>query len=486
MKQIEDILENIQYPCDSDCLSDILNDITPFITHICRKYIANQSDVDDAVQETVIKYVYNLSTIRTNHSAWLARTARNTSISINKHQRSQRIRRENSATVKEHEIPWDALYYRLDQALLRISNEHRQYIIQYHMNKVPLFEIAQNTHISQSTASRRLASAHHALRNAFKDMNLDTYDDLCNAHLFVTSLTNYAPQNFRPHKTFNFEQDLADTENSPLIRIGTFISRQSYLVPGRFGFTLPMSFQIGNLRHFEHPNVRIVGLIEPGTIDYGPIESTLRNYSFNAGYMNATDTEALKTLDVITLGLSFSASPSVVNAITEAVESGVGLLNEGYFGCAFPGMNDPKIRRLSLMKTLYGVYHTHPNICHLHTKNIVKQSHNILPGLSMGTEIELSGCAPVFTPTPKAKVLIESVASVLPNATRRYAVCPAPMTKPVLLTGKVGKGRVIVNTSYDFHSIGKHKKYRGDFKYNMLKYLAEPRLKRRIDIKCEQ
>ncbi|QQE11602.1 sigma-70 family RNA polymerase sigma factor [Planctomycetota bacterium] len=482
MDSLEAKLCNNQMMC-SDMLSDILHEITPYVTAICRKYIENKSDAEDAAQETLVKYVNHYQNIHSNHSAWLARTARNTAISINRHQQSQRLRRQNSATIEEHTIPWDALYYRLDQALLSINEECRDYIIQHHINNLPLIEIARQRQISKSTASRRLASAHQALRNYFKDINLETYDDICNDFLFVSAITNYTPQHTVTPNTFENDPQYSDDLNAPPIRIGVFLSHKSFFTTNRFGNHSLMRFQIVNLRNFEHPNVRIVGLIEPGSIDYGPIESTLREYSFNAGYMNATDVDALKTLDVITLGHNCATTPSVINAVDEAVKSGVGLLNEGNAGLHYPGMHDPQLCDFLLAQKYCGYYHTHTHKCHHLIDCVVKESHDIIPGLSAGTNLDVPGCGPIFIPKPNATVLIEDAKPVLPSNKKNAAPHPTPVRKPVLVVGNHGKGRIIVNTAFFFSSIGSHKQYRGDFIFNMLNYLAEPRIEQRMQMK---
>ncbi|QQE11603.1 sigma-70 family RNA polymerase sigma factor [Planctomycetota bacterium] len=475
-EQFQKLVELFVQTRDENIFADIVQQVTPYISSICRKYVEDKSDTDDAVQETLIKFVNNLTDIHSNHLAWLARTARNTAISINRHQQSQRLRRENRATTVEHDIPWDALYFRLDKALLQIHDEYREYIVQHHINNTPLFEIAREKQISKSTASRRLAAAHQSLRNAFKDMDLETFEDLCNDHLFVTAITNYVPQHSKQHQTFNVDSVTATKDDIKPIRIGIFLSHQSYLARTRLGAQLPMPFQIYNMKNFEHPNVRIVGLIEPGTIDYGPIESTLRDHSFNAGYMNAANPESLKSLDVITLGYNFIITPPVIRAITEAVESGVGLLNEGNIGGSLPGLWDQRLQNLMLSNAYIGYYHTHPYICHIPVKSIVRHSHNIIDSLAPGTELDIPGCGPIFIPKPEAKVLIENIQPVYPTVNKQHTACPSPIRKPILLTGQVGRGRVIVNTSFDFRSIGDHQKYRGDFILKMINYLAEPRI----------
>ncbi|QDU33513.1 ECF RNA polymerase sigma factor SigW [Poriferisphaera corsica] len=481
-ERLQELINRYIHAMDENTFAELVNEVTPFIYSVCRKYAQDNSDTDDAVQEVLIKFANNILNINNNHLAWLARTARNTTISINRHQQSQRLRREARATLPEYTIPWESLYYRLDQALNNLTQEHQFYIIQHHFQHTPLYEIANTMHISRATASRRLAAAQHQLRTTFIDLGLDTFEDLCNDHLFVTAIANYTPQHTPVPNSFEIESLTAHNNQSTPLRIGVFISHQSFFKKNRNGNHSLMRFQIVNLRSFEHPNVRIVGLIEPRTIEYGPIESTLREYAFNAGYMDATDTEALKTLDVITLGYNSVLATSVIDAIHEAVKSGVGLLNEGHAGVIFPGLHHPKIQQLLLSDTYLGYHHTHPYRCHIPTQSCVKHSHKIIPGLSKGTELPIPGCGPVFIPKANAKILIEDIQPVRPSPASQYVEHPTPIKKPVLLTGHLGSGRIIINTSFYFHSIGEHPKFRGgnnNFIRQMLNWLAEPRIKQK-------
>ncbi|QDU33512.1 RNA polymerase sigma factor SigZ [Poriferisphaera corsica] len=480
-ERLQELVNRYIQTLDENTFADLVSEVTPYITSICRKYIEDSADTDDAIQETLIKFANHLQNIHSNHLAWLARTARNTAISINRHQQSQRLRRETKATLPEHTIPWESLYYRLDHALNQISKEYQSYIIHHHIQHKPLYQIAEQKQISKSTASRRLADAQYALRSTFKEMQLDTYDDLCNDHLFVSAVLNYTPEHVAPTNThlLPMSPHKRDRTLKP-IRIGIFISQQSHMLRSKHGTRLHFAFQLINMGRITHPNLHIVGLIEPGSIDYGPVEASLREFSFNAGYMDATNAEALKTLDVITLGYNFAISPTIIRAITEAVESGVGLLNEGHCGGAIPGHHHHSLQNLMLAQSYLGYHHVHPNICHIPLKSTVLKRHPIIQGLAPGDSLSIPGCGPVFIPKPETTILLQNDQAVLPTSHHYRIACPKPTRKPILVVGNIGSGRVIVNTSFFFDSIGSHKSMQGDFTLNMLNYLAEPRLNQKL------
>jgi hypothetical protein len=131
----------------------------------------------------------------------------------------------------------------------------------------------------------------------------------------------------------------------------------------------------------------------------------------------------------------------VLEAITEAVSSGVGLYNEGWVATSVPGINHPKVRRLYLADQV-GRYHT-PGSHHLPVSATVLKRHPVIKSLRPGDKFEVTGCGRVFTPRPDAgTVLAEKDQPVvsLPIS----APVMGPMKMPAITVGHLGKGRVVV------------------------------------------
>src|SRR5262249_16869051 len=148
-------------------------------------------------------------------------------------------------------------------------------------------------------------------------------------------------------------------------------------------------------------------IIEPGTDSKGIIEGALRDYGLVGGLIEATDLPALRSLDVILLGILYRTSGAMMRAIRDAVaEGGVGLLNEFWTGSgAGESCGDPAVRDLMLAAGPLYEYHT-PGKCGTFQPARVLRDHAIIAHLSAGTRLQVRGCGPAYEPRPQAVCLI--------------------------------------------------------------------------------
>jgi len=237
--------------------------------------------------------------------------------------------------------------------------------------------------------------------------------------------------------------------------------------------------QLQPTKHFQNPRYQLIALLEPGTEEYGYIDRGLRDHGITSGSIDVTDADALKTLDIIVAGHAYAVTTRVLDAITQAVESGVGLFHEGSIGSVFPGKSDPKVCRLLLTDRM-SFYHT-PGEHHLPLAATVVATHPILAGVPIGSELQVAGCAPVFVPTdPSAKVLMYHDDPITPQ---NPATPDMPefygLRCPCLMVGKIGQGRVALVAIRWPEPVQALPGLRGNFIHNVFDWLAEERIAER-------
>ncbi|QQE11604.1 sigma-70 family RNA polymerase sigma factor [Planctomycetota bacterium] len=472
MPLLESTFTHYQSTGDEQCFAEIVDQLYPLVTSVARRYCTNQNYVEDVVQDTLIRLARHAMTVDTNLQAWVSVTARNTAINYNRKAQSHRQRIERHATMPEHSIAWDSLYTRLDTALEQLCDEDRTLILAYYLNNQILSDIAAKRSCSTSTISRRLNTACKNLRNVFRDLQLNTLDEICTDTLFAEAVLNYTPAT--TFRTAEYQP------NKPTINVGVYVSHlttQATVTTHNFNKKVSTWHQLFNATFLKQcPNLRLIGLIEPGTIDQPQIESTLRERHYTGGYMDITNINDLKELDVIFLGTNFATSSLVLNSVYEAICSGVGLFSETRIGGKIPGFKSPSVQRLMMADHCVGSYHTRPCLQPTYTTTIHKP-HPIIAGLKPGDELIVESCGTIFKPRSGAELLISKDKLVKP--TRPCVDSPNPMKMPVLVSGNIGEGRSVLCNLTNIKPINDHPHMQGNFLANIINWLAEPCIKRK-------
>ncbi|MFT3789324.1 MAG: hypothetical protein QM770_24610 [Tepidisphaeraceae bacterium] len=167
------------------------------------------------------------------------------------------------------------------------------------------------------------------------------------------------------------------------------------------------------------------------------------------------------------------------------MRDGVGLLNEYWTGQSLDIATDPKLRELMLAATPAYPYHT-PGVCGAkRPARVVAADDRLLPGVAVGTPVQVRGCAPAYLPRPEARVLVAQHHRLAP-ADHGIADVPHTLPLPTLLAGQLGEGRVLVchawPTASLFKSLDLNER---TMMQAWLDWLTEPRRSRRAGARAE-
>ncbi len=463
----------------------------PLVASVARRYLRRHEDIEDAVQETLLKLVRHADAIPGEPELWLTTAAHTTCIDLIRRNVSQQRRQQGLASlappeVTAHRHTHDQIHARLHLAMRELDPPTRELIAQRFFTKVPLRVIAGQLGISPATASRRVHNALADLAAVLEDMGVRDVDDLTLAEHFGDPMMlpdTFAGEGLRfapdwralgPNPASHAATALMPGWSRP-IRVGAFLSYSNTVVPAYNGPSRPIESQVHSLEFLTDPGFELVSIVEPDTSDRGPVEVAMRSYGLTAGLLDVTDTQGLQTLDVILLGSSILTAP-IAKAIHQAVHAGVGLLKEWYLS---PGGADlhashwwnPDMAALLLADS--PVYQSHLSRCGLQVPATVREEHPLLGPLQPGDRMLITGCGPVFRPRPGARVLI----------TKNYTVTPqqhgiaglGTVEPPAYIVGQIGRGRVVVAQCWRFGWFGARTLGQMDHLATVLAWLAAPR-----------
>jgi RNA polymerase sigma factor (sigma-70 family) len=137
----------------------------------CRRILRNETDAEDAAQETFLKFARNAGAIKSNIGAWLHAAAMGTSIDLIR--RSESRRRVERRTAKhdshsesgsEHML-WREIEPMLDEAIANLDEADRDLIIARFLCNRSQRDIALEAGVSDGTIHRRTKRALIKLQN---------------------------------------------------------------------------------------------------------------------------------------------------------------------------------------------------------------------------------------------------------------------------------------------------------------------------------
>ncbi|HEV2296467.1 MAG TPA: sigma-70 family RNA polymerase sigma factor [Tepidisphaeraceae bacterium] len=477
-------------------LERLVDAYTPLVRSVCRRYLRDPEDLEDAVQQTFLKFAQHAVRIDSSLASWLVAVAQSSSIDLIRcHQRQQRhleaVGRAGtlSKASAEHQLVHEVIRQRLQLALLELDPPSRQLVIERFYEKVPLRVIAAREGVAAGTISRRVAAALQDLAAILRDMGINAVDELTLAEHFGDPANLRASQ-YRDQEGLRFSTEWRATEptarrddgvplsaclpgwNRP-IRVGVLVSYLTLVKPASTGVMISEQAQVRTAGLLIHPAFRFVAIVEPGTDAKGPVEQVLREYDLVDGLIDATDEAALRTLDLIMIGVNAFISSSATRALSAAVRSGVGLLNEFWTGEQNIHDEDPHLAELMLSCTPLRAFHTKPHCGEFLTASVIDE-HPLLPGLKQGMTFLSYGCGPVYRPTPGTKVLVVKDQVIEQDEHGIPGLGPARM--PVCLVGQLGSGRVFIANVLQQAEIAQHLTVSPtDYLLNVVSWLVAPR-----------
>jgi RNA polymerase sigma factor (sigma-70 family) len=143
-------------------LVELFSEWRPQVYRICKTVLRRTEDVDDAVQETFLRFLRQTDSIRGSPMAWLSVTATTVSVDMIRRAARQRRRERLRPLAESHPGHWPAhesVREHLDDALLTLDELSRRRIIDHFFKGIAIGEIAHREGVCGGTIRRRLASA---------------------------------------------------------------------------------------------------------------------------------------------------------------------------------------------------------------------------------------------------------------------------------------------------------------------------------------
>ncbi|MEM9417932.1 MAG: sigma-70 family RNA polymerase sigma factor [Planctomycetota bacterium] len=156
---------------DPDAFAYLVQTYQGLVYSACRRQLNDPADIEDAVQATFIKLAEKAQTIRTSVGSWLYRCALNASTDIGRS--TTRRRKRESVYAEQREVSDDPqarheLQLHIDEALMAVSEEHRQLVVEHFFQGRTQTELAREAGVSVTVMNRRVAAAVDAVRGRLK------------------------------------------------------------------------------------------------------------------------------------------------------------------------------------------------------------------------------------------------------------------------------------------------------------------------------
>lgn len=177
-------LANMIQKGDTEKFGELMNRYEKKLSHYGRRFLSNQDNIEDVVQEVFIKAYQNIQSfdISRSFSSWIYRIAHNTFInSLKKHQRGP-LYVFDFDTIMAHPIYEDPtekereqkeMKVMLDKGLDQLSSDYKEIIILYYLEELSYKEISDILHIPIGTVGIRLKRAKVALQKICKKLGIE-------------------------------------------------------------------------------------------------------------------------------------------------------------------------------------------------------------------------------------------------------------------------------------------------------------------------
>lgn len=165
-------------PLDTHVVSEIYREHGPALRRFVMRASGDRDTAEDILQETVIKVWQKAPQLTGSLRSYLFATARN--ILIDRHRRAA-VRPQTTSLTDATQLPSsdaapiEELLDRVvvEEALLRLSDEHRQVVLQLHYCGATVAQAAAHLGIPEGTVKSRAYYAVRALRSVLAEMGIE-------------------------------------------------------------------------------------------------------------------------------------------------------------------------------------------------------------------------------------------------------------------------------------------------------------------------
>jgi RNA polymerase sigma-70 factor (ECF subfamily) len=154
---------------DPHAFAEIVQKYSGFVYSTCLRVIGDAARAEDLSQETFFRLMRRPHEVRRNLGGWLHRTATHVSLDALRSESSRRRREIVYSRECDHESStWAELSPAVDQALTEMPEETRWLLVQHFLLGKSQAELAEKSHLSASTISRRMQQALIDLRQQLR------------------------------------------------------------------------------------------------------------------------------------------------------------------------------------------------------------------------------------------------------------------------------------------------------------------------------
>ena len=148
-----------------------------------KKFLSNQENIEDVVQEVFIKTYQNIQSfdVTQKFSPWIYRIAHNTYINALKKSERGPLYLFDFDTLISHTVVSDRIEHEreqieikkiVDQGLGELEAKYREILVLYYLEELSYKEISDVLHIPIGTVGIRLLRAKEMLRQAYKKLGI--------------------------------------------------------------------------------------------------------------------------------------------------------------------------------------------------------------------------------------------------------------------------------------------------------------------------
>ncbi|MBA3847346.1 MAG: sigma-70 family RNA polymerase sigma factor [Planctomycetes bacterium] len=159
-----------RYVADGDdaAFQTVLTAYHRLVRAVCARILDDPAAVDDAVQETFIRFSRHAASVRVNLGSWMYQTATNAALSLRKSELARRRREHAYGAERDDEVPFEhppgEYEFILEQCLAELVPSDRQLIVAYFFRGRTQRQLAAEAGVSQPAIKKRIDRSLVSLR----------------------------------------------------------------------------------------------------------------------------------------------------------------------------------------------------------------------------------------------------------------------------------------------------------------------------------
>lgn len=180
---------------DAHAFDELVRRYADMVYGTCRRILQNDSDAEDATQESFLRMAQSASTVRSSVGGWLHAVATRESLQRLRADRRRREREQRfiSESGSVEEPAWKDLEPWIDEAIAQLPNDLRLPVVASFLERKTHQEIADELGLDRSTVTRRIDRGIAAIRERLDKRNVSVSADKL-AGLLAVELVDKAPQ----------------------------------------------------------------------------------------------------------------------------------------------------------------------------------------------------------------------------------------------------------------------------------------------------